>query len=1302
MAIWTPSNDSLSLPGSPDRRLIHRPDLRHSVVPRQSGERLWENEVDYDDLAVIRQWREYERDRADEVRYFMMEIEQRNPGESESWRGYKAIRFIRLTRVPRWLRQQGGGVGRTGMSHMTYVLSALREQGVLFCQLITKTPNSQLVFAYGVQALGATPEEARYRADEAYASLSALLDGTFQQIEYAPLSLAEGEMIVRNQNTWQNIAVARGRPMVNNDSVGASALLDGNRTDVENTQNQIEAFIRGMSEARRGFMLTMISVPLSVADMTIAVGNIARHLSVVRSETRGSRSFTAGAAIPLTVGQGEGVGQSDSHSQSETLGRSVSDGTSFSESISDTHSQSYGTSTSESLAQGTSESTTNTTSQSSSTTFTEGTSTGISESFAAGTSSSETVGVTDTVGRSVSVGVTDTVGSSASTSVAEGTNWSQGTSSSSTTSSSTSTSETDTSSATASVTESVGGSLLLLNADQGSGVSTGEAYAQSTGQTTGTSSTSGSSSSVGGSRVVTSGATNSVSQAVSQTTTNSTSQAVSQSTTQGVSETHTVGSSASASQSTARGTTTGSSVGQTVGTTTTNTTGSGTNQSTSSGQTTGTTAGVSNTVGSSQQMADAYAVAMSRQASSTGSLGVIPSFGVAVSKETLDAGKQLVGDVLEETMRRYVDGVEGGGFTYQMFLTAEDNETLHAAAALLKSSFWGPGNKERRLAQPFHVVSDLEASGLVQPEDADGERDRLRNHAMAFSSYRRREPSTEIIEPFLYSSYVSVGELAIFARPPVAESIGLLAVHDSAPVMAMPGDRGSRDIDCGFVFNGERGRVSDTKMGIDVDELTHTLITGVTGSGKTTTLMRLLSELANHEKTVPASIDPVSGMPTPSKTVYPGILALDWMRNMRNLGSVLEPVSYDPNTGERSGRFQFFSVRDAEAGKFTWNPLAIPVEGMHPVEWLNATADNMVASWNLGEFGRSLIAEILDELYAANRLEDTPLVNQRVLNEKTANERHIPEQLLPAIDRTTLPEGAIAIDPVTGEEFVNVYSCPELSRLIGVEHLALRVFDKMCELSTPEGGRLGTSLRDRVQSLWRRVNYFMPGGQLHDIIRCDSSLNSHEALVLSDIVDPEAGLCTVVETDGLDMANRRFVLGSLVMALYRGGLHQGEGYFNQDGAGPGLFVVLEEAHELFGSHGAEDDQFSASTRTAIYESMHRRVRALGVRIIDVVQNPADVPEAITSNTSTVFVHRTYDKSDRDRIFALLNWSNQIGQQLREYRFLGELPIGHVICRLNARNHYLESAPVHFVAEPPALAKVPDAKLVQWAAMRQRP
>ena len=139
---------------------------------------------------------------------------------------------------------------------------------------------------------------------------------------------------------------------------------------------------------------------------------------------------------------------------------------------------------------------------------------------------------------------------------------------------------------------------------------------------------------------------------------------------------------------------------------------------------------------------------------------------------------------------------------------------------------------------------------------------------------------------------------------------------------------------------------------------------------------------------------------------------------------------------------------------------------------------------------------------------------------------------------------------------------------------------------------------------------------------------------------------------------------------------------------------------MFGSQGEDEDSYSASTRTALYESMHRRIRALGARLVDVVQNAGDIPESVTSNTSTVIAHRTYAEADRKRIFSLLNWSNMIGQQLREWRWLGEMPVGYAIVRLHARESYLESAPVQIVAEPASLGKVTDEQLREMARLRE--
>src|SRR5690606_23552273 len=144
-----------------------------------------------------------------------------------------------------------------------------------------------------------------------------------------------------------------------------------------------------------------------------------------------------------------------------------------------------------------------------------------------------------------------------------------------------------------------------------------------------------------------------------------------------------------------------------------------------------------------------------------------------------------------------------------------------------------------------------------------------------------------------------------------------------------------------------------------------------------------------------------------------------------------------------------------------------------------------------------------------------------------------------------------------------------------------------------------------------------------------------------DLIDPERGLVTVIETDGLDQGNRRVVLGSVMLAIYRYGLHVGKGAFDQGGQGPGTFLVLEEAHELFGTIDEGEDRDSVQMRANLYESMFRRARATGLRMVAMTQNCGAIPSAITSQTTTVIVHRTYDDADRKRVCDLFSWDRSI-------------------------------------------------------------
>jgi hypothetical protein len=1288
--ITSPTNPPLLLPGS-SRRAIRRPDLRDLIVPRPSAAPLG-LEVDWDDLVIHRSWRVYESDRPGEVRYFMFELTQRDPGAAAfSQVFYKAVRFIRLTRVPRYLRQATSASGPSMVfEQMRDVLAALREQGVLFVNMIAKSPELPLIFSYGVQGVGSTPLEAQQMTDEAFAVLDYQLSGTYQQLMYKPITVEEGEVIARYQSQWSHLAMGRGRPMPASSSVGAGALLDGARTDIESTNNQLESFIRGMGD--RSFLLSLVTVPLSPGEITTAWRNISQKLSDVRSETHGSRGVSAGVAFPLTMGTSSSDAHGTSHSTGTTHGVTNTEGTSsaVSHGLTSTSSDSISTS----MAQG--QSVSNSEAYGTSATATAGTnaSQGVnaSQSLTQGVGTSQSVGTSEsyTATQGVNQSSSLTAGASTSSGYTNTTGTSYGTSESSTSGSSSGSGTTigDSSSwgSGSNTSSGVNGGVLGIGANTGSGTNASYGGGFSSGTTTseGTSNSSTSGSSYGTS--ASQSLSGSVSNSVSATNQVGSSQSLAHGV--GVNQSASVNQSLSLGQTTGTSASTGSSQSLASGSSATATAGTGSSatattgasSSSSSASSASNTAGTSNALATSQALNDAYAVTMSRTTGMTGSLAVAPSFGVNVSRQTFDAAKNFIGDMLEAQMRRYGDGVKSGAFLYQMFLVCPDRETLVGGAGLLKSAFWGTGGPTDQLPQPFHTITDFEPS----------ERDRLLTHAAAFTSYRRREPNIELIEPFMYSSYVTPTEASSFVHPPVAEGLGLLAQHDSMPVMRMPADRQKRDLMLGRIINGERGIVSDWGFGVDLNELTHTLIAGTTGSGKTTTLLRLLAEAVRIERVVVGKARPGQPAPLPQK-VPASVLALDWMQNMRDLASIPGLVESD--------RFRFYSLLKPELGEFRFNPLAVPADTMSTNEWLNAQADNFAASFDLGKFGRSLIAEFLTDLYGANRLEPYVLL-PAVVDEATGVVTRPAVELAP-IDASLIPAGGITTD-ASGRQVATAFTCPALSRCVSMTDLATIVAARVEQAATVEGARLmGQQMRDRLQSLWRRMAYFAPGGQFVSLLACDPDPQTRTTLGVLDLIDPDKGLVVVIETDGLDLESRRLVLGSVLLAIYRYGLHFGKGVFDHNGRGPGAFVVLEESHELFGVNSTSGDQESIAARTELYEGMFRRVRALGLRLVAVAQQPSSLPEAVTANVSTVFVHNVKAESDRKSAFSLLNWSNAIGQQVREFRYLGEMPTGYCIARLSAKEDYTESAPVHFRTEPAQIDEVDDAWLADLARRRTR-
>lgn len=1362
---------------SPRERVLRRPDARGLVMPKLSAEPLT-SDVEYDDLVIHRAWREYEADRYDEVRYFMYQLSQRDVGANVYQSFYKAVRFLRVTRVPRYLRQMNASTN--GHGQQKKMLAGIREQQVLFVNVIAKSPHIPLIFAYGVQAVGETPQAAQLEADRSYEVLRALLDGVYQQLEYKPITVEEGELLARYQQQWRSIAMARGRPRKVGADGGVDSYLDGNKTDVENTQNMIDSFIRGMGD--RSFLMSLITVPVAPWELSLVWRNLAKRLSDVRSEQSGSRGVNAGFALPLAMGAGltdtqgastqagqtQGTGSADAlgntnsygltegTSQSFTQGQSYTEGTSQSVSASETLGQNVGftegVSAGQSLgaSQGMSEGQSLTASQGVNQGQSLTASQGVSEGISVNQSVTEGVsqGVSQGVSESVAVGVNQS--QALGQSVTQGANWassisnqvsgtvsatdsvanavSQSLNQSINLNNSMANSISSVLNGTQGVTTGSGGGLNLpgfgnLGLNMGQNSTTGASWGQGAGATNGfglglTSGASlgttvnqalgqslsqgvslgetlGGSNSVGLSATNTVGVSQSTTQGVSQTVnqavsqaltqgvgqtmgvnqavaqgvTQGASQAVAQGATQGVNQGVTQGINQGATQGASQGVSQASTTGMALGASQAASVSSGQTVGQSSAATVGTSDSFTQAVMANQAYSNAYVAALSRAAQQTNTIGVVPNVGLMLNRNTFDEGKRVIGDLIEAQMLRYLEGIDSGAFFYQLFLMCEDDATLRGASGLLKSSFWGSADGGR-LPQPFHVTDRFD----------DEEKERLLQHAAAFTSYRRREKSMDLIEPYVWSTYLTPSEGAIMTQPPTAEALGLLAVHDSMPVFSMPYDRAGRDIYLGHIINGERARVSEQKYGLDLDELVHTLVAGATGSGKTTMLRRLLFEAVHSSKDI-LEVSVARGE-TSTNTVHAGALVLDWARSFRGLAAVLP-----------RNRFKFFSVAKPELGEFRFNPLALPDDGMNPVEWAATMSDLFMVAFGLGEVARSIFYEYTAELYAANRLEPYTL-RPAIYDDDGVLVR--PAIELPPVDKATLPPGAIVTD-ATGMESANVYSCPGLSRLVCLGDLAVLVAAAIEFQATREGKALGgTNMQDRLQTVWRRLIAFAPGGALNSMFRADERLDEPHALRVRDLIDPDRGLVTVIEADGLDLTNRKFVLGALVQAVFRYGTHHGEGVFDQGGRGPGTFIIMEEAHELFGTPGGGEDRDAAATRVATYEALFRRARQYGLKLVAAVQNPSDIPNAILGNVGCIVSHQLVTEEDKEVMGSLMNWIAGIGQNYRELRYLGEQAVGHCIIRLKAQDHFLQAAPVHLAIDPPDMPIVTDESLAVLA------
>lgn len=201
----------------------------------------------------------------------------------------------------------------------------------------------------------------------------------------------------------------------------------------------------------------------------------------------------------------------------------------------------------------------------------------------------------------------------------------------------------------------------------------------------------------------------------------------------------------------------------------------------------------------------------------------------SISGERLDRQAQFVISVLEAKTRQYQNSLIDGGWNTETHFFSDSSATLQRMQSMLRSIY-------------------RSGSGSIEP---------IRTKICVPSGQSRGSE---------FSTFLSSEELSCFAYFPKEEVIGYrIKEHIKFDVDQEKLD--SSTIDLGLIIDG--GRQTSNPYCLPIDTLaSHAFVSGITGSGKTTTVKHILKQLFNNKPMIPFLVI------EPSKSEYRDLLTI--------------------------------------------------------------------------------------------------------------------------------------------------------------------------------------------------------------------------------------------------------------------------------------------------------------------------------------------------------------------------------------------------------------------------------------------
>ena len=891
-----------------------------------------------DDLRVLRSFVEYSRDNKT-LNYMIYEVEMLDKtGELRHF--YKVIKVVRIIRLPKNSKQS-----EAFMDMHAQVLSGIWERGLNFITMIANMIDPVplgLMFMYGIQGVAEDLETAKRVADNDFASMAGLLQGSYRTLEFRLLNYDEVEWLREKMYSMRHISVVRGLPKPREGAGvdGGNKGMGASNVNPE-SQDTTEQFISGMSD--KEYVVQILSTPVGERALRNWLTQTGKEITRWNSQLQGSRGMNFGLTIPMMymANMGATEGWSNSFSDAETVGMSQSEsfGESYTESISQSQGVTQGTSVGQSASIG----------ESAGINYSESESAGASRTHTEGTSYSYNEGESQSV--SHSRGVSENYGFSESHSQSQGVSESE----SASRGQSLSTSESESVSQSASTGRSDGTSTTH-GENQSQGVSEGANYRigamfAGAGESAANTATAGNSYAQGVNQSVSEGYATGVSQGTTQgeSISNTLSQSMgrSSSVSDSVGTTASRGTSESFSESygQTRGQSWGSSVSDSVGNSrgvsrsdgwskgASSSEGINTSQSQSvsntvtQGASKGTNVGQSNTDSWSRALGQSMGMSGGFNQGTSATMGVGPSISYNKTFQWLDMEVKNILTLLEFQNERLMKALNGSGaFFTDMYIATPDEESRASAQSLAKASWYDSD----ALICPLQVM-DLSAE----------EEGHLLYHFNAFSADCSMEGIPGQMESYRYTTILLPDEYTAYTHLPRISEGGIYADVMDIPKFAVPSMR-KGEMYMGKILSGERwstkwGYVTPFDFRLASNEIMHGFFTGESRSGKTVAATRFIAEMANKVKR--------------ENGKRFRIVCMDPKQDWRILSKFIEPE-----------RFHFYSLGNPEFLPIKLNICKVP-KNVYPQQWVDGLIEIYCRAYGLGERGKSVLAETFYELY---------------------------------------------------------------------------------------------------------------------------------------------------------------------------------------------------------------------------------------------------------------------------------------------------------------------------------------------------